>query len=133
MEQMQLPLRTKQKVALEVILACPTLNAALRLCKELSGLTDDQICLRMNYTPQNFSMIWSTNGNKRNFPENDLNRFMELCGNEVPLIWLNHTNGYGMYRLKSQVELELEQERAEKEEYKKRYEYAIEALKAVRG
>ena len=109
MEQLALPLKNKQKVALEVILACPTFNAALKLCKELSGLTDDQICLHMNWTPQNFSMIWNTNGNKRNFPENDLNKYMELCGNEVPLIWLNHTNGYGMYRLKSKIELELEE------------------------
>ena len=95
MEQLQLLLRDRQReVSLDIILACKTFNAALKLCKEISGLTDDQICLQMGYTPAHFSLIWNTSGNKRHFPENDLIRFMDLCQNKVPLIWLAYRCGY---------------------------------------
>jgi hypothetical protein len=110
MEQLQLLLRDRQKtVALEVILACPTFNAALKLCKDISGLTDDQICLHMGYTPAHFSLIWNGNGNKRHFPENDLNKFMDLCGNKVPLIWLAHHCGYGLHPLMDEKDRQIDE------------------------
>ncbi|MHB8110528.1 MAG: hypothetical protein ACYDHW_10910 [Syntrophorhabdaceae bacterium] len=134
MEQLQLLLRDKQKeVSIEVIKSCPTFNAALKLCKEISGYTDDQICLHMGWTAPNFSLIWNTNGNKRHFPENDLQKYMDLCGNKVPLIWLSLKCGYTLTPLKTELELELENAQKEADEYRKKYEYAIEALRAVKG
>lgn len=114
MGQLPLNLRDQKKeVSLGVIAAQPTLKAALGLCKAMSGLTDEQIGSTLGIDPAQFSRIF---GNGAHFPPDKLLPFMELCGNVIPLIWLAHHSGYGLYRLKSKVEQDLEEERKKNEQ-----------------
>jgi hypothetical protein len=132
MEQLRLLLRDQRReVSLDVIMSCIKFTDALELCKSISGLEDKQIAMTLEIDTGHWSLIFNRNGNKRNFPQNKLIEFMEVCGNKIPLIWLALQCGYTLQPLKSELEIELDRERAEKEEYRKKYEYAIETLKAV--
>ena len=106
MEQGQFTFREPTKnLSDEIVLKQPEFKAALKLCKEISGLTDDQICRELEVDPAQWSRIWSGKGH---FPDNLINRYMQLCENDVPLRWLSITNGYALVRLKSRLEEENE-------------------------
>jgi hypothetical protein len=129
MEQLQLLLRDQKKeVSVDAILAQPTFKAALALCKSVSGLEDKQICGALDIDAAQFSRIF---GNGGNFPEDKLLKFMTICGNVVPLIWLAYKCGYGIYRLKSEVEMENERLRAELDGERKRLESVTAFLRDI--
>lgn len=131
MEQLQLLLRDKHKeVSVEVIMACGAFKDALKLCKSISGLEDKQLAGHLDIDPGQWARIF---GNAAHFSENKLLKFMDICGNKIPLIWLAMKCGYTLSPLKTELELELEARTAEADEYRKKYEYAIEALRAVKG
>ncbi len=126
MEQLRLLLRDQKKeVAQDVIASQTTMNAALLLCKQISGLEDKQIAGALGIDPGNFSLIWAKNGNKRQFPENQLIDFMTLCSNIVPLIWLAQKMGYGLHPLMSEKDREIEELRAALTEKEKEIETLI--------
>ncbi len=119
MQQTQLLLsnRVSKDISDEVILKCPDFLEALRLCKSISGLTDLQLAQELEIEQAHWSRIWS---GQAHFPPKKIPKFMDLCGNEVPLRWMSLTRGYELRRMKSQVEIEnetlrsqLEQERTE--------------------
>lgn len=132
MEQLRLLLRDQKKeVSFDIIDSCKTFIDALDLCKSISGLEDKQIYMALNIDKGHWSLIYTKGSNKRNFPENKLIEFMDICGNRVPLIWLARKCGYTLQPLRTELEIELEHERAEKEEFRKKYEQAIEVMRAV--
>lgn len=120
MENAQLLLRrAKQDVSAEVIEKLPNFKASLKLCKEISGVNDQQVCQELGIDPAQWSRIWS---GQAHFPPEKIPAYMDLCGNIVPLRWLAWKYGYELKPLQSQVERENDQLRAELEQ--KRIEMA---------
>jgi hypothetical protein len=129
MDQLQLLLRDQQKnVGIEVIESCATFLDAIKLSLSISGLEGKQISGHLGIDPGQWSRVLTGDAN---FPLKKLMEFMELCGNKIPLIWMAVKCGYTLSPLKSELEMELATVRAEKEELKKKYDTAIEVLKAV--
>jgi hypothetical protein len=60
----------KQDVSDEVLSKIPDFKAALKLCKEISGLNDQQICASLGIEPAQWSRIWS---GQAHFPPGESN------------------------------------------------------------
>jgi len=58
---------------------------------------------------------------------------MEVCGNEIPLRWLALSRGYGLFRLKSEVELENERLKAELSAQEAKLATIMEFMQKVKG
>lgn len=100
-------------VDMDTIIRQPSWLAAIRLCVQVSGLQDNQVGPEIGIQEAQFSRILA---GKANFPPNKLIPLMEVCGNEIPLLWLAHHRGYGLVRLKSRLETELEASKQENAE-----------------
>jgi hypothetical protein len=109
----------KPEVSLAVILQRKTLLGAINLCIELSGLEAKEIYLPLGIDAGHFTNLRKGQGH---FPTDKLGDLMDLCKNEVPLIWQAHQRGYGLVVLKSEAErlLELAQKELAEERLKVR-------------
>lgn len=96
----------KQEVAIELVSRQPSLSAAVALCISLSGLDDKEIYIPLDIDPGHWTRIKK---GEAHFPLDKLNLLMELCGNQAPLLWLAHSNGYGLVLLKSELERRLDE------------------------
>jgi hypothetical protein len=86
------------------------MRGAIKLCAELAPVDDKVICLELKIDAGQWSRIKS---GQAHFPDEKLTMLMDVCGNEVPLRWLALNRGYGLVRLKSALEAELESARQE--------------------
>lgn len=77
-----------------------------------------------------WSRIWS---NGAHFPTEKLTQFMDLCNNEIPLRWLALKRGYGLYRLKTVLEIENEGLRKELEKVNEKYQTVKDFMKEVKS
>lgn len=102
----------KVVLPLELIVAQPSLLAAINLCITASGLEDKEIYLELGIDAGHFTNLRKGKGH---FPTDKLNDLMDLCGNEAPLIWLANSRGQGLVQLKSETERLLEAERERRE------------------
>lgn len=100
---------SKADISDEVIRQRSSMREAIRLCAEMAPVNDSVICLELEMDPGQWSRIKS---GQAHFPEEKYNQLMDTCGNEVPLRWLALSRGYGLVRLKSAIEIELEEARA---------------------
>lgn len=82
--------------------------SSIRLCISSSGLNDNQVAMELEIQEAQFSRILK---GQAHFPPNKLEELMDVCGNEVPLRWLAMHRGYGLNKLKSRLESELEEEK----------------------
>ncbi len=106
MENGELILRkANQDVSDEVIKKIPDFKAALKFCKDISGLNDQQISDRLKIDPGQWSRMWSGTAH---FPPEKIPCLMDLCGNWVPLRWLAMHYGQELKPLKSTLEIENE-------------------------
>lgn len=92
----QLGLRLKSRapamsIDLDAVTRQPTLNAAIVLCVQSSGLERKQIYSTLGLDAATWSRIES---GQAHFPVNKLEQLMDLCGNEAPLMWLVNARGY---------------------------------------
>lgn len=104
-------------------------HAAIRKCVDNSGHDDKFIAIDLDIDQAQWSRIKS---GQANFPPSKIGLLMDVCGNEIPLRWLAWSRGYGLVRLKSAVEEELEQERqrnAELEMKLKHFEEFVSKIK----
>ncbi len=92
---------------------------ALVQCVTLSGKMEKQIYIPLNIDAGYWSKIMS---GLANFPMEKLIHFMEICNNHVPLQWLASQCGYELRVTPKTLEDQLEKERHEKEELKKKLE-----------
>ena len=103
-----------------------TMTRALQLCQTLSGLQDCKFYGDGGIVKDQaqWSRIMGQAGTA-NFPPDKLNLFMDIAGNEAPLLWLLRSRGYDLNQIKH-VETEMERrlrisnERAERAELKVR-------------
>ncbi|OPY13670.1 MAG: hypothetical protein A4E66_00672 [Syntrophus sp. PtaB.Bin001] len=106
---------SKQDVSDEIIAKLPNFKAALKLCKDISGLNDQQVCMALNMDPAQWSRIWT---DKAHFPSEKIPCLMDICGNEVPLKWLAMKRGYELKPTQTVLERENDHLRDELEKLK---------------
>lgn len=110
--QLSLHMRRQSDVVdMKVIADLPSINAACAKCAEWSGLSDKVICIETDMDPGQWSRIKSGQAH----PSSDfLLKLMDVCGNEVPLVWLIHQRGYDPHSLRrreNELERDLRMER----------------------
>lgn len=115
MLQFDLPARAPMvPVDPDLIARQPSLTRALVLCQTLSGHEDKRfvgshgVC----QSAAQFSRIM-VNG-QHHFPQDKLNLFMDLAGNEAPLMWLAYSRGYDLTTMRlreSETQRELRETR----------------------
>lgn len=93
---LQLDLRLRDRashVAVDIAAVArqQTLNAAIVLCVQSSGLDRKQVYTALEIDPATWSRIES---GQANFPVNKLDPLMDLCANEAPLMWLMNARKY---------------------------------------
>lgn len=107
-------------VDVSLIARQPTMTKALQLCQTLSGKDDAQFYGKGGIV--NDQAQWSRIMGPSNhcFPHDKLNLFMDIAGNEAPLLWLLHSRGYELASLhlretETERELRLTKEALDKE------------------
>lgn len=119
--QLELLKPEMEKLDVATVAKQPSMTGAIILCQTLSGLDDKQLCGKGGVI--NDAATWSRiKGGSNNFPQDELNRLMNLCGNEAPLIWLANSRGYDLvpqetewerqYRIEREARIATEKENA---------------------
>lgn len=119
-----------ERLSDDQVAALPSLSAACFRCIAESGLQDKSICLELGIDP---GVLSRARSGQANFPPDKILELMELCGNEIPLRWLGLRRGYGMVRLKSALEAENEQLRAEYAALQRQLETITDFVRQVRA
>jgi len=92
--------RAPQIVDLAVVMAQPTLLAAIKLCISLGGFqSDKQVYSALGIDAGHWSRILR---GEAHFPVDKLNELMDLCGNEVPMLWILMARAYDPASLRKQ-------------------------------
>lgn len=106
--QLEMPLRPEmQAVDLALIARQQSMSKALALCQTLSGKDDAQFYGKDGIVKDQAQWSRVMGPSAHNFPHDKLNLFMDVAGNEAPLLWLLHSRGYDLSSLR-QRETELE-------------------------
>jgi hypothetical protein len=109
-----------EQVSDVVAAKCKSLKHALRMCIGTSEIPLKQVAFDLEIDEKHLSRMLSDNpDDNRHFPPDKINDLMKVCGNLIPLRYLAYSHGFGIVRLKSEVELENERL---KEELRKRDE-----------
>ena len=113
LDQVALPLSGRPEpadVADSTLLKQTDMLAAIRLAIQESGLQDNQIYPVLRMEKAAFSKAL---GGSNHFPSGKLDQLCDVLGNEVVLRWWALRRGYGLVKLKSTLEEENEQLRAD--------------------
>ena len=81
-----------------------SLGASLDLCLELAGLEPKQVQTELKLDKAQFSR-WQSGQEGVNWPK--LEAVMDRCGNDAPLLWMNHQRGWDLHAMR-RVESETE-------------------------
>ena len=81
-----------------------SLGQALDLCLELAGKEPKQVQADLKLDKAQFSR-WQSGQEGVNWPK--LTAVMDHCGNDAPLLWMNHARGFDLHSMR-RVESELE-------------------------
>ncbi|WP_431276243.1 hypothetical protein ACQ858_08310 [Variovorax ureilyticus] len=107
-----------------------SMTQALQLCQTLSGLESHEFIGPLGVVSGQAQWSRIMNAGQHNFPQDGLNFFMDLAGNEVPLLWLLHSRGYALDSLK-QRETEMERKLRLAQEENARLRLDVRALTAA--
>lgn len=83
-----------------------SLGAALDLCLELAGIEPKRLLSDLKLDKAQFSR-WQSGQEGVNWPK--LSAVMDRCGNDAPLLWMNHDRGWDLNAMRK-VESELERQ-----------------------
>lgn len=103
-----------EEVSLQSIARKRTLLDAVNYCIEVSGLDDKNIAISLGIDAGHFSNIRKGKA-ACNFPITKLDDLMNLCGNEIPLLWQAMKRGKGLVMLEGEAERLLRVQREENE------------------
>lgn len=78
-------------VPLDLVIRQTSFAAAIALCVQVSGLEEKEVYMSLDIDPGHWTRIMKGDAH---FPVNKLTTLMELCGNEAPVLWLVHAQGY---------------------------------------
>lgn len=111
--QLELPMKpTMQDLDADMVSRQPSLTAAILLCQQIAGLDDRELAKALALDPAQWSRVKT---GQAHFPQERLNRLMDVCGNEAPLIWLASRRGYDLKARMTLLEQRLDQERSRAE------------------
>jgi len=125
----------KDEIPDSVIAKCKDFKSAIRLCIEASGLERKEVGFALSLQDAHLSrMLADVNGSEeRHFPVNLLQKLMAACGNDVPLRWLALQRGFGLYRLKTELELENERLRQELDNKEREHKTMLKMFRELKG
>lgn len=86
----------------------PTMTKALQLCQTLSGMDDKAFVGHGGIVKDAAQWSRIMGSGQHNFPQDELNKFMDKAENEAPMLWLVHSRGYDIGSLRKR-ETETEQ------------------------
>lgn len=131
-----LDLRVRRpKIAIDpsVITSIKSLPDAIKKCAELVGSIDKTVAIDTGIDSPTWTRIKQGEaGIKGDF----LDRLMDACGNELPLLWLLHSRGYDpncLRRYESDVERENRQLRDQLETERRERAVILEFVKQARA
>ena len=108
--QLEMPVaQPMQEVDFSLVAKQSSMSKALALCQTLSGLDDAQFYGSNGIVKDQAQWSRSMGPSKHNFPHDKLNVFMDIAGNEVPLLWLAYSRGYDLHSMRHR-ETETERE-----------------------
>lgn len=123
----------KEEIQDATIAKCKDLRAALRLCIEISGLERKDVAFQIGILDNHLSRMLAENSeDNRHFPTEKIAFLMDICGNEIPLRWMAMSRGYGLYRLRTALEIENEKLKTELDRERREREVILKAFKEVR-
>lgn len=132
----------RQLIDVDVDMVCrlPHFGKALDVCQTIGNVTDQEVCAELDIDKATWSRIKQTGspdygGQKAHFPHHKLIRFMKLCGNRAPLIWLEHQYGddpRSVRRYQSETEEALERAQARIRELEQEHETITRFFQKVR-
>jgi hypothetical protein len=125
--------KSSEDVSDQVLNRCKDLRAAVRLCIETSGRQIKEIAFDLDLNKDHLSRMINTSDDPRHFPVERLNDLMTVCGNEIPLRWQALSRGYGLYRLKTELELEVERLHAKLDEQNRERETMLKVFREMKG
>lgn len=112
-EQFDLPMKpAMQKVDPALVARLPTMTAAIMMCQQIAGLDDKELCRALGIDAAKWSRIKT---GQAHFPQERLQKLMDVCGNEVPLIWLALRRGYELKEVEDEWKRQARVEREAKE------------------
>jgi len=134
MDQGALLFPVRDEIPDSVIANCKDFKSAIRLCIESSGLERKEVAFALGLQDPHLSrMLADASGDERHFPVNLVQKLMDTCANEVPLRWLALKRGFGLYRLKTELELENEKLRKTLEEQNREVAIMMKMFKELKG
>lgn len=89
-----------QAVDPQLVIRQTSMTKALHLCQTLSGKDDAQFYGRGGIVKDQAQWSRIMGPSNHNFPHEKLNLFMDLAGNEAPLLWLLQSRGYDLNSLR---------------------------------
>lgn len=105
----------------------PSMTKALQLCQTLSGLDHKAFTGAGGIVKDEAQWSRIMNSGQHNFPQDELNKFMDKAENEAPLLWLIYSRGYdisSLRKLESETEKALRIERELRMKAEERLRYA---------
>jgi hypothetical protein len=96
--ELQMP-REMTPVDASLIAKQASMTKALQLCQTLSGKDDAQFYGDGGIVKDQAQWSRIMGPSNHSFPHDKLNLFMDLAGNEAPLLWLLHSRGYELSSL----------------------------------
>jgi len=117
----------------DIILNCRDLKHAIKLCVEVSGLPLKDVAFQLDIPDKSLSRMLADNPeDHRNFPPELIDLIMDVCHNEIPLRWQALRRNYGLHKLKSALELELEKTKRELAEERLEKQIMMKLVKEMR-
>jgi hypothetical protein len=110
----------------------PDFTSALRLCQSIGGIDDKVVAGPHSRAIVTNAATWSRitgKAKQHHFPQDKLNDFMDLCGNEAPLFWLALSRGYVLVPMESETQRLLRIEREKNVETEKKLQFAMDLLR----
>ena len=83
-----------------LVMRQPSMTKALQLCQTLSGKDDAQFYGFDGIVKDQAQWSRIMGPSSHNFPHEKLNLFMDIAGNEAPLLWLLQSRGYDLHSLR---------------------------------
>lgn len=104
-----------QSVDVDLIAKQTSMSKALNLCQTLSGFDDSKFYGDGGIVKDQAQWSRIMGPSAHNFPHDKLNLFLDIAGNEAPLLWWLHSRGYDLSSLRKR-ETETERRLREAEE-----------------
>lgn len=105
-----------QPIDHSLVMRQSSMTKALHLCQTLSGKDDAQFYGTGGIVKDQAQWSRIMGPSSHNFPHEKLNMFMDIAGNEAPLMWLLQSRGYdlnSLHLLESETEKKLRKSQEE--------------------